>query len=88
MIRHPTSAARPAVLCSLSLILASCGINSVPAKEEIVKARWANVESAYQRRADLIPSLVGVVDAASESERELMIRVAELRADSDTSSSN
>src|SRR3546814_2320120 len=37
--------------------LSACGINSVPTKEEAAKAQWANVEAAYQRRADLIPNL-------------------------------
>ena len=37
-----------------SLSLAGCGLNSVPTAEEQVNAAWGNVQSEYQRRADLI----------------------------------
>ena len=39
----------------------SCGYNSMVAKDEGVEAQWANVQNAYQRRADLIPNLVNTV---------------------------
>ena len=51
-----------------ALSLAACGINSVPTKEENAKAEWADVQSAYQRRADLIPNLVADVRGAAASE--------------------
>ena len=38
--------------------LAGCGLNSVPTAEEQVNAAWGNVQSEYQRRADLVPNLV------------------------------
>ena len=38
-----------------ALSLAGCGLNSVPTAEENVNAKWGNVQSEYQRRADLIP---------------------------------
>ena len=41
--------------------LAGCGLNSVPTAEENVNAKWANVQSEYQRRSDLIPNLVSTV---------------------------
>ncbi|MGH6729512.1 MAG: LemA family protein, partial [Sphingomicrobium sp.] len=41
--------------------LAGCGINSVPTAEEQVNAAWGNLQSEYQRRADLIPNLVETV---------------------------
>jgi len=43
---------------AIALSLSACGINSVPTAEENAKAKWADVESSYQRRADLIPNLV------------------------------
>ena len=49
--------------------LAGCGINSVPTAEEAAKAKWADVQSNYQRRANLIPNLVSTVQAAAASER-------------------
>ncbi|MCB2065978.1 MAG: LemA family protein [Erythrobacter sp.] len=63
-----------------SLALASCGINSVPTKEEAAKAQWGNVESALQRRSDLIPNLVAVVQAAAISEQNILQGVIDARA--------
>ncbi|HVZ28583.1 MAG TPA: hypothetical protein VG798_08025, partial [Rhizomicrobium sp.] len=45
----------------LSLVLAGCGVNDIPAKDQAVKARFADVQAAYQRRSDLIPNLVNTV---------------------------
>ena len=51
------------VLIALALAgavpLGGCGINSIPTAEENAKAKWADVQAAYQRRADLIPNLSG-----------------------------
>lgn len=63
-----------------ALGLAACGINSVPAAEEEAKAKWADVQSAYQRRADLIPNLVSTAEAAAISERDILTNVTEARA--------
>src|SRR3546814_824792 len=43
--------------------LSACGINSVPAAEEAAKAKWADVQAQYQRRANLIDNLVATVKA-------------------------
>ena len=67
--------AAPAVLA-----LSACGINSVPTAEENAKARWADVENAYQRRADLVPNLVATVKAAAASEQQILTNVTEARA--------
>ena len=48
--------------------------------EENVKASWANVESAYQRRTDLIPNLVNTVKGAADFEQETLTGVIEARA--------
>ena len=45
----------------LLALLSGCGYNVMQANEEAVIAAWGNVESSYQRRADLIPNLVEVV---------------------------
>ena len=50
-------------------LLSACGINSVPTAEENAKARWADVEAAYQRRADLIPNLIETVKGYMGHER-------------------
>lgn len=62
------------------LLLAGCGINSVPAADEVVKARWADVQTNYQRRADLIPNLANTVRAAGAQERQILTEVTEARA--------
>ena len=63
-----------------ALTLSACGINSVPTKEEAAKAAWANVEAAYQRRADLVPNLVSSVRAAANQEEETLTNVIQARA--------
>ena len=60
--------------------LAGCGVNSVPAAEEEAKARWADVESSYQRRADLIPNLVATAKGAAASETTILTNVTDARA--------
>lgn len=71
---------RPVILLALSASLAGCGINSVPTAEENVKARWADVQNQYQRRADLIPNLVSTVKAAGAQEKEILTEVTQARA--------
>ncbi len=66
----------PAVALSLS----ACGINSVPTAEENAKAKWADVESSYQRRADLVPNLVETVKGFATQEQDTLTAVIEARA--------
>ncbi len=60
--------------------LTACGINSIPTAEEEAKARWADVQNQYQRRADLIPNLVESVRGAAAQERNVLREVTEARA--------
>ena len=60
--------------------LAGCGVNSIPTAEEEAKAKWANVQAAYQRRANLIPNLVATVKGAAASEERILTGVTEARA--------
>jgi LemA protein len=62
-----------ALAATASVSLAGCGINSVPTAEENAKARWADVQNQYQRRADLIPNLVATVKA-------VLVQVTQARA--------
>jgi LemA protein len=71
---------RAALVALAALSLTACGINSVPTAEETAKARWADVQSAYQRRADLIPNLVAAVRGAAASETTILTNVTEARA--------
>ena len=73
---------RLALLAPLAAVsLAGCGINSVPTAEEEVKARWADVQNQYQRRADLVPNLVASVKGAAANERGTLEAVTKARAD-------
>jgi LemA protein len=49
-------------------------------QDENVKSKWAQVENAYQRRADLIPNLVTTVKGAANFEKETLTQVVEARA--------
>ncbi|MEM6908275.1 MAG: LemA family protein [Pseudomonadota bacterium] len=71
---------RGIALAAASLSLAACGINSVPAAEESAKAKWADVEAQFQRRANLIPNLVEVAQGAAQNERAILTEVTEARA--------
>jgi LemA protein len=73
-------AVRLAVVVIAAAGLAGCGINSVPTSEENAKAKWADVESAYQRRADLVPNLVATAKAAASSETQILTNVTQARA--------
>lgn len=53
--------------------------NAVKLQED-VNASWSNVQTTYQRRADLIPNLVATVKGAAENEKEILVRVTEARA--------
>lgn len=71
---------RSLFLLLVGLTLASCGINSVPTAEEEAKARWADVQANYQRRADLVPQLVATVRAAAKFEQDTLTQVTQARA--------
>ena len=68
-----------AALVSAAL-LSACGLNSVPTAEEAAKAKWAEVQNQYQRRADLIPNLVSTVRAAGAQEKSILVEVTQARA--------
>jgi LemA protein len=63
-----------------AISLTACGVNSIPTAEEDAKARWADVQNQYQRRADLIPNLVASVQGAAAQERNVLREVTEARA--------
>jgi LemA protein len=67
-------------LVALSITLAGCGYNTIPTLEEQAKARWADVENQYQRRADLIPNLVSTVQGYAAQEKNVLTAVIEARA--------
>jgi LemA protein len=72
----------PKILAALglSLVLAGCGVNNIPTKDQAVKAAAANVQAAYQRRSDLIPNLVATVQGYAAQEKSVLTQVTEARA--------
>ncbi|MET0294361.1 MAG: LemA family protein, partial [Phenylobacterium sp.] len=72
--------ARLVLLAALPVVLAGCGINAIPTKEEKARAEWANVQAAYQRRSDLIPNLVETVRGYAAQERAVLTEVTQARA--------
>jgi LemA protein len=65
------------------LILGGCGCsgyNKMINLDENVKLKWSNVQSDYQRRADLVPNLVSTVKGAANFEQETLTKVIEARA--------
>ena len=68
------------LLAILALLLPGCGYNQIQSNEEAVFRAWADVEAAYQRRADLIPNLVETVKGYAAHEKETLQAVTEARA--------
>src|SRR6202161_1075296 len=64
----------------LGLTLSACGYNTIPTLEEQAKARWSDVQNQYQRRADLIPTLVATVQGYAAQEKNVLTAVVEARA--------
>jgi LemA protein len=71
---------RGGLAAALLLSLSGCGINTVPTKEEAVKAAWGEVQNQYQRRADLIPNLVATVEGFAAQEKDVLVEVTNARA--------
>ncbi len=72
--------ARGLAVVLIPLSLAACGINAIPTKQEIAKEKWADVQTDYQRRADLIPNLVATVSGEAQQERTVLDEVTANRA--------
>ncbi|KUR80351.1 LemA family protein [Novosphingobium sp. Fuku2-ISO-50] len=72
--------ARFTLVIAAAASLAGCGVNSIPTAQENAKAKWADVQSQYQRRSDLIPNLVATVKAYAKQEQDTLTKVTEARA--------
>ncbi len=62
-------------------LFTSCGYNSMVTLREEVESQWANVETQYQRRADLVPNLVASVKAYAKHESEIFTQISQARSD-------
>ena len=77
-----------AIGCVVAVILVVVGVglalmgsyNSLVGLGQAVDAQWAQVENAYQRRADLIPNLVATVSGAANFEKSTLEAVTQARA--------
>ncbi len=71
------------VIAALILLLGGCGCsgyNGLVQQDETVKKAWNNVQSDYQRRADLIPNLVSTVKGEANFEQTTLTNVIQARA--------
>ncbi len=74
-------ARRGLLALALGIVLSACGaLDTIPALEERAKSAWSEVQNQYQRRADLIPSLIETVKGYAAQEREILNQVTEARA--------
>ncbi|MBC7505142.1 MAG: LemA family protein [Sandarakinorhabdus sp.] len=80
MQRFTSNILRVGLIAGLAIGVSACGVNTIPTKEEAVKAKWGDVENQYQRRSDLIPNLVASVKGAAAQERGTLVEVTEARA--------
>lgn len=64
---------------AIVILWAISAYNGFISKEENVSNTWANIETAYQRRADLIPQLVNTVKGYASHEKSTLDAVVEAR---------
>jgi LemA protein len=73
-------------LGAIALFFVACAVwavgtyNSLVVRNETVTKAWADVESQYQRRLDLVPNLVETVKGSSKFEKETLLAVVDARA--------
>ena len=77
---RPGDVSRAVCLVLAGVMLAGCGINTIPTLQERAKASWSEVLNQYQRRADLIPNLVETVKGYAAQESKVLTEVVEARA--------
>ena len=73
-------APRAAIVAIAAASLAGCGVNSIPTAEEQAKAKWADVQAAFQERANLVGNLAAVASGAAGQEKSILTGVVEARA--------
>jgi len=66
---------------AIGVVMWGMGVyNSLVGMDESVRSAWSQVESQYQRRADLIPNLVNTVKGYAQQEKDVLLGVTEARA--------
>ena len=79
-IGYSSIAPRAVVVALAATALAGCGVNSVPTAEEQAKAKWADVQAAFQERSNLVGNLAAVASGAAGQEKSILTGVVEARA--------
>ena len=69
-----------AIIGAIGFLVGPGFYNTAISLEEDATSQWANVESSYQRRSDLIPNIVNTAKGYAEFEQETLIRVTEARS--------
>lgn len=64
----------------LIVLMGGCSYNGMNAASKDVDQKWADVQSSYQRRSDLIPNLVATVKGAANFETTTLTQVMQARA--------
>src|SRR5262245_57599786 len=70
----------PVLVVLLGLTPAGCGGHNIPTYYGAAKAKWSDVLNQYQRRADLIPTLVETVKGYAAQEKSVLEAVINARA--------
>ena len=78
--RSASRVLRLVALVLLPVMLAGCGVNAIPTKQEKAKAAFADLQADYQRRSDLIPNLVQTVQGYAQQEHAVLVDVIKARA--------
>lgn len=68
------------ILLMSALLTSGCGYNALQEQDELIKATWSEVLNQYQRRADLVPNLVNVVQGYATHEKDVLTQVVDARA--------
>ena len=71
----------PVAIVVIIIMWAAGGYNGMVALDEGVQNKWADVETQYQRRADLIPNLVSTVKGYAAHESETLESVVKARSE-------
>jgi LemA protein len=68
------------IIALVAFGLSGCSYNELTAQQQQVKGKWANVESAMQRRADLIPNSTEIAKMTAIQEQEVFGQIADARS--------
>ncbi|HMU34525.1 MAG: LemA family protein [Acidobacteria bacterium] len=68
------------VILVSGFLLSGCSYNELTAKQQGVRGKWADIEAALQRRADLIPNMIDTAKMVGVNEQEVFGQIADARS--------